>query len=323
MLSKIKILNKIKYMYSASRKAGYIFNILACKEFEKSRMEGEIIRNVHSIEKGLSLENVRIGFGYAKIKQTLSLINKYVENGGNIDNKPIIMFCDALHSYLDFHHDKIQNEQINEISQAYYALKNKILEHDCTSFGGYKILQKHLFSEDELTIIEQLFNNRHSIREFSKKPVDNLLLEKAIRLAMHCPSACNRQGYRCHIISKDKYHILRNWLEGVGGFFDETDKFILITGKISSYRKEEEMQWVITATVFASYLTISLEALSIGCCFIQRSIVPSQQWKQISSQLQIPQDEQIVCALGIGNLKDNYKVPISYRLPYENIVTTH
>ena len=266
-----------------------------------------------------SRNNVRLGFGYAKIKEAKILIEQYIKNGGEINAKPILMFADALQEYLKFHQGKYRDEHICEIENIYNELKCKISPHPI--MGGYQVISKTTFSDEEIKIIENLFNKRHSIREFSHLPVDHSKLKKAIQLATCCPSACNRQGYRCYIISKEKIHLLDNWLDGIGGFSKDVDKFIMITGKISVYRKAEELQWVVTATVFASYLTISLEALGIGCCFIQRPIIPNEQQDSIFTKLNIPKDEQIVCVLGIGNLKDEYKVPISYRLPVEDILT--
>ena len=148
-------------------------------------------------------------------------------------------------------------------------------------------------------------------------------LFKAIKLAHHCPSACNRQGYRVHIVSKSNFTVINNWFDGVGGFADELDKVILITGNLSTYRFGETMQYVVSSSVFAAYLTLALESLGIGCCFIQRTLVITDEWKRVRSELHIPEDEQIVCALGIGNLMEEYKVPVSHRLSIDTIVTVH
>lgn len=315
----MEIIKKLKYMYSAAKKASYIYNILSQEAFKCYRLEGEILRNVHSIEKGLSLENVRLGFGYTKIKETISIIEQYINKGGDVNAKPILMFADALQEYLKFHQGKLTNENIQEISKLYKHLSSKITRSE-HHIGGVQIINKKTFNEKELEVIKSLFNKRHSVREFAQIPVDNKVLKEAISLAMRCPNACNRQGYRCYVLPRTKKHLMSDWMEGVGGFADDVDKFIIITGKISSYRKSEELQWAITATVFASYLTLSLEAFGIGCCFIQRPIVPDQKWIEVAKRLNISKDEQIVCVLGIGNLKESYKVPLSYRLPFETLV---
>lgn len=60
----------------------YMYKILSADEYKSRRLEGEIIRNTHSIEKGLSLESVRMGFGYKKIQEAFQQIDCYVQKGG-------------------------------------------------------------------------------------------------------------------------------------------------------------------------------------------------------------------------------------------------
>ena len=54
-------------------------------EFEKSRIEAEIVRNVHSIEKGLSIKNPRLGFGVKKINEMFSLVERYLEISRDVE----------------------------------------------------------------------------------------------------------------------------------------------------------------------------------------------------------------------------------------------
>ena len=69
-----------------------------------------------------------------------------------------------------------------------------------------------------------------------------------------------------------------------------------------------------------SYLTLSLEANNIGCCFVQRPVVPDMNWSKIAKSIGACEDEQLICCLGIGNLKEEYTVPVSHRLNYNMIV---
>lgn len=288
--------------------------------FEKERLMGEILRNTHSIEKGLSLENVKKGFGIKKIIEVESLIDRYNSIGGDINDIPIRMFTSSLYEYLNYHSMiGYYDSNIQKVHQIYEKLKETI-STPYTGMGGVVCVRKNILSEEKLDTIRDLFLNRHSVREFDKTPVDMDNLRKAIELAMHCPSACNRQCYRVHIVNKSAFARLNNWMDGMGGFADDIDKLIIITGNISVYRMTELYQHVVTTSVFASYLTLSLQAYGIGCCFIQRDVIPNKKWCKIANEFNIPLNEEIVCCLGIGNLKDEYTVPISYRLPYETIV---
>lgn len=317
----MKILDMISYAKKYAMHGLYFYRKQVDSRYEKDRLLGEILRNTHSIEKGLALANVRLGFGVKKIEEAKALIEKFLNLGGNANSIPLKMFVSALSAYLDYHSERgFSNEDIEKVNSVYNELSKSILADD-RKYGGIVSVKKQVFSNEELNVIAELFNNRHSVREFNGTTVDSSKLKAAILLAMRCPSACNRQCYRVHIVNKSSFSRLRNWMDGIGGFADDIDKLLIITGNISVYRLGESYQHVVTASVFASYLTLSLQAYGIGCCFVQRDVVPSKRWKTLGYELNIPSNEEVVCCLGIGNLKEEYKVPVSYRLPYELIVS--
>ena len=51
------------------------------------------------------------------------------------------------------------------------------------------------------------------------------------------------------------------------------------------------------------------------------NVMPNSMGSVITKQFNILGNEEVVCCLGIGNLQKQYKVPRSYRLPYEIIVS--
>lgn len=316
----MKLINELRFIKQSMMNFGYYWKLLNNPQFLNDRYIGEIIRNTHSIEKGLSLEHIRSGFGYAKIKDAFSIINRYKSNNGNMQAEPLIMFVDALKAYLEYHRKiNFSSDSIVHVTEIYETLVKYIKTED-TSFGGTIHIERRNFTVEEQEVLSRLFIDRHSMREFSKEPVSESDLKNAIELAMHCPSACNRQCYRLHIVEKDSFALLDNWFDGTGGFADDLDKLLFITGKVSLYRIGELHQWIVTGTVFASYLSLSLEAYNIGCCFIQRPVIPDKKWTKIGSLIGASADEQLVCCLGIGKLKDSYNVPVSHRLNYCSIV---
>ena len=319
---------KLKNMIDLALKYGKLYDIFYNPEFESERIYGELLRNVHSIEKGLSLKNVRYGFGIRKIEEAYGYARKLISINDEKYNEAIAMFTGALDAYICYHEEKnFSNVDIEQVKAYTNELKNALHENQSVlnykEMGGFKKISYHCLTNDEKIIINDFILSRHSIREFSGTPVEECKLVSAISMAHHCPSACNRQGYRVHIIEKSKFSFLNNWFEGVGGFSDELDKILLITGKLSVYRNSEQMQYVVSSSVFAAYLTLTLQAEGIGCCFIQRPVVYTEKWNNIREKLDIPRDEQIVCALGIGNLTEEYKVPISHRIDLHNIISWH
>ena len=312
---------KIRFILSSAYKTLIIYNYLHDRKFKANRLIGEILRNTHSIEKGLSIENPRLGFGVAKIEDAFEFCQEYEALKGTMEVTPIIMFRDALVAYLAFHQEKkFSDSGVEKVRSIEKKISDR-LSCTCKQMGGYMIVNKHLYTSDEQETMSRLFNDRHSVREFAHTPIVEDDLRKAIQLAMRCPSACNRQNYRLHVIEKEKFNLLNGWLDGVGGFSDDVEKFLLITGRLSDFRHTEELQYLFSPIVFASYLTLTLQLYGIGCCFIQRTLVPSRKNETMKKVLSISKDEQIVCALGIGNYKEKYKVPVSYRLSFDDIVT--
>lgn len=141
-------------------------------------------------------------------------------------------------------------------------------------------------------------------------------LRKAIEIAQRAPSTCNRQGVRAYVITGERRSCLKGWIEGTGGFSDAIDKYVLITGRISSYRKDEPFQYIVSASIFAGYLTLALQSVSIGTCVIQRSVLYNRKWVDVAGALGIPRDEQVVLMIGTGMPKKEFNVPVSSRLPY-------
>lgn len=314
-------IEKIKFLKEKIREALIVYNIHKNPIFENNRLLGEILRNTHSIEKGLSLDNVRLGFGYKKIRDACLMVKMYYTNGGDMNLVQLKMFRDALSQYVRFHKEKgFENEIIQEVKALLDDI-NLIIPSSNKETGGFTFFRKPYYSESEYATFERLFKDRHSIREFDHKPVDSQILKRAIELAMRCPSACNRQCYRLYVIDHKLFSMLGDWVEGTGGFDKELDKLLIITGQLSVYRLSEQFQHVVSSSIFVAYLSMSLQANGIGACVIQRNIFPNKKWEKIKQNFNISGDELPVCCIGIGNLKEETKVPISNRLAYDEIVT--
>lgn len=287
------------------------------EQFEQGRLEGEILRNIHSIEKGLSLEKPRLFFGLAKINELIGYLGKYKAISSH--SETIIMMAQAaLAEYIEFHKDYSSDDRISDLKKKYEM-----------TFSGYELHSelggtKHIVSnmcDDDYSAIEKIILDRHSIRDFSEAPVPMESLKKAITLSLNCPSACNRQGFHVYVLSGDRKNTMAEWAAGIGGFADKVDKYVVITGKVSKYRDDEQFQYVVSASIFSAYLSVVLQSLNIGACVVQRPLVYSSQWNSFRKNLHIPEDEQIVVMLGVGMLKKEYNVPVSKRLPYEEMVT--
>lgn len=288
---------------------------------QEGRLIGRIVRYVHSIEKGLSIETPRAEFGYEKIKTLYGWIKEYLALKPN-DKTCVYMAADALSAYCSYHEAiGVSSPKIKEIETITSELQ-EIKEADgiTDTFGGVLTIDKEDMTFDPV-FIEKIFKTRHSIRQFKKEPVPKELIYQAIELAQAAPSACNRQAVRAYAVDTRKFmEIYPNNLQGVGGFIESCDKVIMIAGKISPYEENEYKQFVVSAGIFTGYLTMALHGLGLGACVVQRSLRPEQSWRQFCKKNGIPADEQIICLVVVGQMNDTTVVPYSKRFGTETIL---
>lgn len=273
----------------------------------------ELIRYTHSMEKGLSIAAPKLGFGHEKQKVMIKLLNCLKDSTEPFVIEARKMAVDSLYRYIKYHRErKFTDEMINEIESVIKGQKSD----DSNTYGGtVKINRCDLnFDTNE---IERFFNNRHSIRDFDSTDIDEDKLMKALILAQRAPSACNRQGYRVHILSKEKSKDYAKTLGNIGGFAESVNRFIMITGKLSAYREDEINQYIVSASMYAAYLTLTLHLYGMGACVIQRPLIWDKTWNILRNKYNIPADEQLICLLSVGNLKDETVVPQSHRLSSE------
>ena len=310
-------LDKIKFIKHQLERELNTWELNNSEEYELDRKAGDLIRITHSIEKGLCISNPRLGFGHEKQEKMMALIQELENSDSKYYMEARLMAEGALKCYVDYHDEKgFSDEMIVEIKS---FLKKRELPENILEYGGCTKIKKNdmLVSTTE---IEKLFNTRHSIRNFSDEEVDHNLLRKAIILAQRAPSACNRQGVRVYVINHKDATVFKEWMNGTGGFEQAIKEFVLITAKRSVYMPHEINQYIVSASMYAAYLSLALHAYGLGACVVQRSVVINEKWERIRKILDIPGDEQAICLLGIGNLKDEYCVPVSHRLSEEVFV---
>ncbi len=312
-----KMLSPYVVAFKETRQAWHLQN---SKELEVSRLEANIIRLLHAVEKGLCLEKPRLGYGVKKIHELLGYARRYLELEQE-NHFCLYMLRDALQAYLDFHQEKnFHNGEIEEIAQQLQWLKGQ-LPKKTECFGGTQIFRKEQmqFAPEQ---VENLFQTRHSVREFSGEPVSSEDIKKAIALAQMCPSACNRQCSRVYFVDTKKYMAEMNTdLQGVGGFADDACGFLLVTAKKSAYALGERHQHLVSGAIFAGYLALALHACNIAACTVQRSVSPNPLWERFKKKNNIPEDEQVVLMFAIGKYKEETKVPVSKRFPVDSIYT--
>ena len=313
----MSIKSKLKMLFQTERN-----NLKQQKEMKTESAKynfaaAELIRNTHSIEKGLCIESPRLGFGHNKQLEMLDLITTLSQMESTYYKEVCGMAMCALQEYIDYHEGKGYSDDVCDKIKEYLIKHCDLMPKE--KLGGTVNLNR---SEVQFNIseIEHFFVTRHSIRDFNEKEVDVNVLNKALKLAQKAPSACNRQGVRVYVIDNAKHLKFANSLAGIGGFAKSVNKFVIITGKFSSYRMDETNQYIVSASMYAAYLSLTLHLYGLGACVVQRPVVWSKDWDTVRRDFHIDMDEQIVCMLAVGNLKEHTLVPLSHRLEEDEMI---
>ena len=209
----------------------YIIKVRTGKEFKLNRSKYEILRHVHQLEKGMSINEPKVGFGVEKANQLLKLV-KSVEEYSHLEDVRCIrdIGLSALESYIKLYSLKGWDTSrittlIVEFGDLYPNLNSDL--------AGTIEIKKRIYDDNVFSSLVEIADGRHSIRDFNSDPVDVELILKAIKVAQRAPSACNRQAVKYYIIDKDHFNYLSEWLGDIGYFGEYGfDKLIIVTGVI-------------------------------------------------------------------------------------------
>jgi len=270
---------------------------------------------VHAIEKGLSLPNPRVGFGEAKVKIILEMVDYYI-NHFKYQQSFLIEINSILSAYFDY---QKANGYINkELTDSFNRLFSGIERSNY--LGGIKTIHKTDIIQSCTIQFKNFCDSRFAIRDFSNIPVDISEIYKAIEMSQKTPSACNRQPWHVYIYKGEKKKQILEWQHGSMGFGDEIDTALLVCCNTESYFMGESTLPYVDGGLYAMTLIYALHSLGLGTIPLTMGLMPSK-LKEIYKIGNIHENEVPVLLIGVGNLKDSFNVALSHRYDYKSYTT--
>lgn len=284
----------------------------------QNALEAKILRQTHVIEKGMSLSHPKEKFGVQRASDLLDFIDEFSECGYKIeDSVPVLNALGVLKAYLVYHEEHgFKPENVVKKFEKYskYLLQNE-------KYGIVKVSKSELEKQIQ-GLFPEFFMSRHSVRQFSEKPIDVLDIEKAVRLAMKAPSACNRQSckayfYRDRALNKE----LGELIAGNTGFDTEVQNYIVVTSDMSAfYDPFERNQVYVDGGIFTMALVEALHYYGIASCILQNGEYKERNKKFKTICKNIPENEKIILFIAIGYYKDNFTYAVSHRKNLEDVL---
>jgi nitroreductase len=275
----------------------------------------KLIRNIHRIEKGLSLEQRREVFADSYILETVEALKKVIDNGQNSDygEEEISWAYDVLSLYFQVVGDKenilsAQNRFDDLLNKTGYTPGNRT-----PYFRGAEDMSPVLYDD-----LKSLAIKRRSIRWFQNRHVPREKIDRAIEVAAYSPSACNRQAFEFRVY--DEHDLVKKICElppGMDGFREGIPCIVVLIGKLKAYFHERDRHLIYLDIGIASMaFAFALETLDLSSVCINWPMLPNQD-ATIQTILNLEDDEKVVMLMAVGFADPDGNIPFSQKKPLE------
>lgn len=261
-----------------------------------SRLEAQITKDYHRVEKGLTLPQPRRPFGL-DVRDRLSTL-----------------VPEAKRKHPDAAYIRYAEDALNAL--AVWNESGHIDELVSPPTSG-KISS---FSNEELGTF---FATRRSVRNFdATMPVDDDQLRLATTWALNTPSVCNRQAGRVHYFTKkDDVERVLSLQNGNAGFRASVGAVAVVTvdSRLFTGATERNQRWV-DGGLFAMTLVWALHGAGLQTCMLNWSAT-NKSSQRLRSAAGIDGHEDVVVLIAIGHGDRGHRVARSERRDVDQVMT--
>ena len=266
----------------------------------------------HILEKGITMPERRLGFGYDNVRGVIRRIKQIIikYSSHHIEIQSAIS---DLEQYY-----KIHKEAKFELPADIDAGINEILKYKQYETQPCFEITKDEYSKETNNFAE-FANQRHSVRWYSDDPVTDEEIAKVIKLAQSAPSACNRQGTKVYVISTEakKKEVLK-LQNGNRGFGDMADKLLLITNDMSFWKYSHRPLAITDSGIFTMNLLYALHYYNICACTLN-AVLSIKKERKLQKIVGYSKSEFPVVFISIGHAPNKFMIAGSQRLKIEQI----
>lgn len=282
----------------------------------KNKLKYSLLLQCHIIEKGLSLSDVRLGFGVPKIVRLLTDLKEYEHRYH--DQEMLVFVLSIVQQYIEFHNsndtgvdDKIKRLYDELIAKVEHVSKQKYQKY----YGGTET-KKGIDIKGTDFPYAKFAKLRHSIRTFTGEPVPKDVICKALEIAETTPSACNRQPWDIYVLTKKEnvFKILEIQT-GARQFMEQVSAVVVIASTANAFSITEGHQPYLNGGLYAMNLMLAFHSLGIGTIPLNLGI-DNNKIRVLKREIGMSNDSLPVLMLAIGQIPESLKVACSKRFSY-------
>lgn len=284
---------------------------------EEAKLRNSIYIYTHIIEKGLSLKDVRLGFGVPKVKKLLLYLEKYYYKYKHGYILPFAL--SVIQEYIAYHNEHsftIDSEIEIKYSELNDVISNETNADEEVYDGGVKLVTKNEIMGTDFDFMS-FVKKRHSVRNFSGKSISQDELNEALRMAEYTPSACNRQPWVIRVFTRrENIHKILEIQKGSRQFVNDVSALVLVASTYNSFSISEKAQPYVNGGLYAMTLLYALHAKGLGAIPLNLGLNP-QEIEEIKKLSNMGISDVPVILIAIGDISDSLKVANSCRVSYK------
>ena len=275
-----------------------------------------IIMTYHVVEKGLTMPDMRLGFGREMILGLVESLNEFADKYGTseaqfIEAVRVIAEYKKIHEEASFELDEVRSRAISTLLSRVPVEPSSQIE----------MTRERYWAELE-SPFETFSASRHSVRHFAGT-ISEEQIRSAVALANNAPSACNRQYVRVHCVSdREKIRECLALQNGNRGFGHLADKLLILTADLRAAWGAERNDIFTNAGIYLMNLCYALHKNRVAHCMLNWSAPPllDQQLRRI---IPIEEAETVVVFIACGDVPEKFKLASSPRKSVQETLVLH
>ncbi|MBM6699640.1 nitroreductase family protein [Bifidobacterium pullorum subsp. saeculare] len=283
----------------------------------EAQLEALLQYHAHEIEKGLSHNDFRAGFGRRAMWFLADILARWEKHGYSWNDFGVRQALSVLRQYKEKHAEL--GVPLPDFFQQLMGRWTDRIDTADLNASGAALFEYQRPSEHRS--YSQVLMDRVSLRNYSSEPVDEQLLVKAGTLAMRAPSVCNRQSARLYVITDSK--ILEQAMDMQAGMYGyaKPPALLMVTSKISTFVDvTERNEPYIDGGLYSMALLGALEELDLAACPLN-TMFEKRRENGVRSILNLPDDEVLIMFIAVGHKPERTLHPKSLRRSPEDIIT--
>jgi len=271
-----------------------------------------IRRNVHRIEKGLTMRPLRKEFALRFILPTVQAFSCHVNCKGTAEGSELQWATCVLDSY--FINTESEDPRYNKAKQNFYVLISKFNIETVNDNKELPLKYRNNITEEDERSFFRILKNRKSVRWFKKIKIELSQLDKALDGASLAPSSCNRQPYRYVIVNdSQKAKKVASISAGTVGWSENVNCIAVLVADQAAFSNVANRHSIyVDSTLSVMPFILSLESQGLSTCIINWADIPRKE-KSMKELLHLNENERVILSIAIGYAEDDILVPFSKR----------